>query len=669
MSPTAVALPRERGPGHVPMLWLIAAMTLVTLPFLSSLPLWLPVALAGIAGWRWHGERRGLPPPSMLTRVAISAAVIAGLALGGSIGLGLEAAVPLYVAFLWIKLLELRGERDVLMGCYLSCFLAGASLLTDQGALRTVYAAVTLVVVVAAALRYQLGRGGASPRTMAVLRKAGLIALQGAPAAVVLFLLLPRPVIDLPLDRGRATSGLSDRMNPGEIASIALSQEPAFRVAFTGGLPPAAETMYWRGLVLTETDGSVWTRNPQLVSLTMQPRLPAGRREDPAVDQEITLLPHQRHWLYALDCPERLPAGVNAYQGVVLFRKEAVQNPLTYQIRSRPERRPVEMSDGYRGRTLAAPALIDPTVLALADEWRTRAAATGIPGARGIAAAGLSWFSEQGFTYTLEPGIIEGDLVAGFLARKQGFCGHYSAAFALLMRLAQVPARVVIGYRGGEWNEPGGFLVVRQSHAHAWTEIWLDNERRWERIDPTAAVTGVDTRRIASEGAQAINGEADAGGAWSQSLRRGRQWWDVVDAKWENWMFRYDADAQQRLRDKLGLGGLDALGATLVALGAALAALVSIALLVRRRRPRRDAARLLYDRWCHHLAIAGCTRAADEGPQAFAARASLALPIRGDEIAAVTAAYVAARYAPAAPEALDRLRAALRAAGRSQAPG
>jgi len=659
----------EAGIGHRSLAWLILAMTSATLPFLFTLPLWMPPLLGGIGVWRWRCERRRQPSPSTLVRMLISGGVIAGLALSGSIGLGLEAAVPLFIAFLWIKLLELRGERDVLMGCYLSCFLAAANLLSDQGVLRTVYAIGTVVIVAAAALHFQIARSATAPAIGQVLRKAGLITLQGAPVAGLLFLLLPRPVVDLPLDRGHATSGLSDRLNPGEIANIALSQDPAFRVTFPDGQPRDAESMYWRGLVLTDTDGSVWTRSSRPDPLTPLPRLPRGQREDPRVEQEITLLPHQRHWLYALDAPAVWPDDVKAYVGVVLFREQPVQNPLSYLVTSRPERRPVEMTAPYRQRTLTLPKVVDPGVIALAGEWRARAAAAGDPGARGIAAAGLAWFGEQGFTYTLEPGVIDGDLVAGFLARKRGFCGHYSATFALLMRLAAVPTRVVIGYRGGEWNEPGGFVLVRQSHAHAWTEIYLDDERRWERIDPTSSVTGIETRRIASEGAQAIDDNAAAADGWRRSLRRARQWWDWVNATWENWMFRYDAGAQQRLRDWLGLGGLDRIGAALAALGSAVLAVAVLALLLRRRQPPRDPARVLYDRWCRRLADAGCPRAPDEGPLAFAQRASVALPARAGEIAAVTTAYVAARYAPQPLGALVALRDAVRGAGSARARG
>jgi transglutaminase-like putative cysteine protease len=56
------------------------------------------------------------------------------------------------------------------------------------------------------------------------------------------------------------------------------------------------------------------------------------------------------------------------------------------------------------------------------------------------------------------------------------------------MRNAGIPARVVGGYQGGERNPVDGYLVVRQSDAHAWAEVWLEG-RGWVRVDPTAAVS------------------------------------------------------------------------------------------------------------------------------------------------------------------------------------
>ena len=100
----------------------------------------------------------------------------------------------------------------------------------------------------------------------------------------------------------------------------------------------------------------------------------------------------------------------------------------------------------------------------------------------------LDWFRDNGLEYTLEPGITTIDSVDTTLFdSKRGFCGHFASAYAMLMRAAGVPARIVTGYLGGEWNPVGGYLIVRQSDAHAWTEVWLEGSG-WTRIDPTAVV-------------------------------------------------------------------------------------------------------------------------------------------------------------------------------------
>src|SRR5207237_9715550 len=86
------------------------------------------------------------------------------------------------------------------------------------------------------------------------------------------------------------------------------------------------------------------------------------------------------------------------------------------------------------------------------------------------------------------PEALGADAVDDFVFdTRAGFCGHYASAFVTLMRAAHVPARVVTGYLGGEWNPIGGYFVVRQSDAHAWAEVWLQ-DRGWTRVGPTGAV-------------------------------------------------------------------------------------------------------------------------------------------------------------------------------------
>ncbi len=97
-------------------------------------------------------------------------------------------------------------------------------------------------------------------------------------------------------------------------------------------------------------------------------------------------------------------------------------------------------------------------------------------------------FRTQEFVYTLDPPRLAENAVDEFLFdTRSGFCEHYAAAFTIVMRAAGVPARIVTGYQGGEFNPLGGYLLVRQSDAHAWSEIWVAG-RGWLRVDPTAAV-------------------------------------------------------------------------------------------------------------------------------------------------------------------------------------
>ena len=138
----------------------------------------------------------------------------------------------------------------------------------------------------------------------------------------------------------------------------------------------------------------------------------------------------------------------------------------------------------------------------------------------------------ESFVYTLAPDILDRDPVDGFLFNtRRGFCEHFAGAFALLMRAAGIPSRVVTGYQGGEMNPTGEYMIVRQSDAHAWAEALLDG--KWERVDPTAAVAPSRIER--GIGAALPAGErvpylARIEMTWLKSLRLH---WDSVNYHWQ----------------------------------------------------------------------------------------------------------------------------------------
>ena len=165
----------------------------------------------------------------------------------------------------------------------------------------------------------------------------------------------------------------------------------------------------------------------------------------------------------------------------------------------------------------------------------------------------LGMFRSEEFIYTLKPPLLGENSVDEFLFEtRRGFCEHFAGSFALLMRAAGIPARIVTGYQGGEFNKVGNYLIVRQSDAHAWTEVWIA-DRGWVRVDPTAAVS---PNRIESGLDDALADETSnfriqkRNPIFGNLLYR----WDDLQHSWNDWVLNYDEDRQRSFLSKLDLG-------------------------------------------------------------------------------------------------------------------
>jgi transglutaminase-like putative cysteine protease len=271
----------------------------------------------------------------------------------------------------------------------------------------------------------------------------------------------------------------------------------------------------------------------------------------------------------------------------------------------------------------------------------------------------LGMYRQQDFYYTLTPPRLQRDSVDDFLFNtRRGFCGHFASSFTMLMRAAGIPARVVGGYQGGDWNPIGGYLIVRQSHAHAWSEIWLPG-RGWTRIDPTAAVAperverGLDAALPESE---PVPGRLLRN---SDLLWQARLIWDNVNARWNDWIIRYSSESQEQVLESFGFEDPDwrqlgiLLGAGLVLSFAFLSAWLAWEF-----RPRAaDAASRSYRVFTSRLAAVGIERAPYEAPLDLLLRIRKARPDLEQRAAAITELYLRLRYAPAtSPDDLKRLR-------------
>ncbi len=635
--------------------WLTIGLALVIAPHVGRLPTWVPALFALLCGWRLWRVRRGddRPPHRAVIVVIALAALPAVYASVGSLT-GREAGVALLAVLSGVKLLETRGLRDCYVLSYLGFFLAVTAFLFDQGIAIGAY--MLAVVVVMTASLHALGFDAGHDPRMAVathLRRAAVLVVQAVPLMLVLFVLFPRipgPLWGLPEDAHGGVTGLSDDMSPGNISSLSQSDAVAFRVRFDGPAPDASR-LYWRGPVLTHTDGRRWTRDPRPGFALPGLQRPRGE----PVDYEVTLEPHGGRWLFALDLPAMRAAGARLSAAIELRAPRDIDERMRYRMRSWLDYRLAPDGPLHPAAALALPRDSHPRARALGLAWREQ---LGDPGA--VVRRALAWFREQPFRYTLTPALLPGDAVDDFLfGTREGFCEHYAGAFVVLMRAAGIPARVVTGYQGGEMNPLGDYLLVRQRDAHAWTEVWLAGQG-WVRVDPTSAVSplrverGIDAAipRTVGPGGLAI----EPAPAVADALRRLRQTLDAVQAGWNAWVLGYGPERQ---REALARVGLDAssTGSLVLALTVAVAALLALLgawMFV--RRGHRDPVHAAYLRFCARLARRGLARRAGEGPRDFARRVAARRPDLAPAVNAITERYVALRYAqrPGDPAALRR---------------
>jgi hypothetical protein len=375
------------------------------------------------------------------------------------------------------------------------------------------------------------------------------------------------------------------------------------------------------------------------------------------IRQRITLVPTGARWMFALDRPIKAVRGAILARGDYLISSEPVRKARQYEVVS-SEFSGSEITAKERAEALEAPGSISPAVRDLAYSWTVQN-----HDSRGVINSALQFFRTQGFTYSLTPGEY-GNLEEFLFRRRVGFCEHYATSFATLMRLAGIPARVVVGYLGGEYNDLGHFILVRQADTHAWCEVWLP-EKGWTRVDPTAAVapgrasldfTSFLETRVASG---QMGGRSNA--LIARLLRSGiftnvRFIWQTLSYEWDTWFLAYDADVQDVFLRSMGMAGRDTVFLVVEILLVAIALLaIYFALMQLRTRSRVDRVKALYERFCQKAARLGARRHPWEGPSDFSRRAAQLLPDESERICEISNAYIALRYAPpSAGVALER---------------
>jgi transglutaminase-like putative cysteine protease len=623
---------------------LLLSILMVIAPHADHLPLWVSVLCAGLLLWRTWLTYSGKPLPKRWLLLLVTLAGTAGIVFNFHTMFGREAGVTLLMLLATLKLMELRNPRDAMVLVYLACFIIITNFFYSQSIPTALYMLATLMVIVTVWVQLQAQGIALKPR----MRIAGMLLLQALPLTLILFILFPRvqgPLWGLPQD-AYASTGLDDRMSPGSLSRLGLSEQVAFRVSYQGK-PPRRDQMYWRGPVLWYFDGRTWHAG---IAAPVSP--PKFTDLGEPVDYVVTLEPHNRRWLFALDMPEKLSVPTTLTYDFELLNKDPVRARMRYAARSDlTYRANIEESDPLLRRALQLPRQFNPRAQQLAAEWR---AASKDDAA--IVNTALRYFSKQGFVYTLEPPLLGRDSVDDFLfSAKQGFCEHYASAFVFLMRAAHIPARVVTGYLGGELNTVGNYYIVRQSDAHAWAEVWLAGQG-WVRVDPTGVIA---PGRLESGLSAAVSDSAALPfmernpPQWMRNLRFNL---DALANQWNQWVLGYDTERQFAFLTRLGMESItwQKMALNMSAGLGVVIALFSLLMLRHLYTRRPDRVQAAWLRVCGRLAGAGLPRAAHEGAHDYAERVATARPELAEAIRELAARYSALRYGTMGGEDMRR---------------
>jgi transglutaminase-like putative cysteine protease len=553
------------------LLWLLAAISCVYFPLQQHLPMWTGAVFVIVIGWRWLMHLGRLPMLSVMGKVIVVGLAIAAVIISAKGKFHLESATAFILVACLLKVLEIKNQRDGYILIFISFFLLAVNFLYDQGILTTLYSIFVAWLLLAALIAlHQLVSDDKTPGKHA--RDAGKISAQtlllSLPLMLILFVLFPRigPLWALNLESGKAKTGLSDQMSPGDIAKLSNSDELVFRAEFIQGTPQLEE-LYWRALVLDDyqqKDGrALWTVSGLFNDADWFPKSWKPEEGEGVYDYRITQEANNKRWLFGLRGVAAMEPGIGMTNDDRIISRKKNRKRKSYLVRSVPTMKLA--SNGLNTRVKNQSLLLDDNG-SVPSNPKARQLAQQIflqqPNDRQRMEVMLQYYYQQEFSYTLQPQpMLNNDIDQFLFLNRAGFCAHYASSFAFMMRVMNIPARIVAGYQGGEINPSTGHITVRQYDAHAWVEVWLKGEG-WVSVDPTAQVA---PNRISQGLRNAVSNEeflAESNFSliklsyfpWMNSLRLKI---DEINFQWHQTVLNFNKQKQsEKLKEWFGTGSL-----------------------------------------------------------------------------------------------------------------
>ena len=540
---------------------LLTGLLLVLLPHFDHLPVWLSLVSTFLVLWRGAYELKLVRIPGKLVLFIFTIMMLIGILYSYHTLIGRNAGSAMLLGLLCLKLFEIKNYRDISLIINLALFSIVINFLFNQSIPVAFTMILALVFLFTALTSYQHDYKKLSKTTPITtsqiidnekrhFKLAIKMLVQAIPFAVVLFILFPRvdgPLWGLPEDAFAAKTGLSDQMSPGRISQLSDNESVAFRVLFNSAVP-ASDKLYWRGPVLWHFDGYNWTAPDNQRIAVSDFRFTAQGEK---TEYTITLQPHNSYWLFALDIPATLPERTRLSGNMQLISMSPVQKLKRYDLTSYTQ----YILPNYSSITFDRYLQLPENSLAKSRQLMTELKdLSPVKTVNNV----LNYFATNDFYYSRSPPLLFENPIDEFLFEsKSGYCEHYASSFTILMRLAGIPARVITGYQGGEINPIDNFMTLRQSDAHAWSEVYLGEKQGWVRVDPTAAIPAGNIENTAD--ALRLNSvlrepSTLLKSSWfSKQMKKMRNTMDAINNRWNQWVLGYNNQKQKAFFEAIGI--------------------------------------------------------------------------------------------------------------------
>lgn len=620
-----------------PFMWLMLAILLTSLVHFSRFPLVLSlliIAAMALKVYLLAKEQLQMPKSILLLLTIVIGAII--LLYYGTFA-GHEAGSALLVGMLALKLLESTTTRDAIICVFLAYFLAAVNFLFSQDIPTALWMMAQVLLITYCLISISQQELELTPKHN--MQTALKLTLSALPIMLILFVLFPRipgPLWGIPKAEGTSQTGFSDSMTFGKFSELVQSSAVAFRVDFKGH-EVQRDSLYWRALTLDYYDGEEWTqgfRSPN----TLAAKLP----QQPKIDYSITLEPHQKKILFTLDMPLNIDSGATINHLLEASAKDPVNQVSKYSASSALSSKiEQQLKTWQHNLYLQLPAALNPQTIELGKKWQRK-----LKHEAAIINAALDMFRQQNFHYTLRPLPLGKHKADDFLfVTKKGFCEHYAASFVLLMRAAGIPARVVVGYQGGEVNPLNKILTVRQSDAHAWSEIYSQEHGAWIRIDPTAAVSPLRIEQSLGE----VLAPTEPLAFFTRPGNMAKNFLNMLDAidnGWNQWVLAYGPQLQQSFLENFGLKTITHFVLAMLFLVAIFLSIMLYFMLRGTAIIKPTLEQKIYRRWLKKMQKHGYKYQPHYSATEFATIVAAKLPAEKATLFAIARAYNKLRYSP-----------------------